>query len=59
MELPIDNNKTPFPLAIAAPRAIDGTGSALRRSFPTPGAPPIEMARLLRQLDETISRSAG
>jgi hypothetical protein len=33
-------------------RTRRGTGSALRRAYPAPGAAPEDMLRLLRRLDE-------
>lgn len=54
MEPPISNDKILVPplvpVSIAAPRATDGAGSALRRAFPAPGALPHDMLRLLREL---------
>ena len=59
MELSANLDKLPIPIAIAAPGAVDGTGSALRHAFPAPGAIPGEMLDLLRELDGRLSRSAG
>jgi hypothetical protein len=59
MEPLINHENLPVPVAIAAPRAVDGTGSALRRAFPAPGAVPAEMLRLLRELDRRLNRSGG
>jgi hypothetical protein len=59
MEPLLNNNKLLVPVAIAAPRASDGAGVALRRAFPVPGALPAEMQRLIREIDERFSRSAA
>lgn len=57
MEPLITHNNLPVPVIIAAPRSTDGTGSALRRAFPAPGALPYDLLKLLRDLDCNISHS--
>jgi hypothetical protein len=57
------NDKLPvrplIPVAIPAPSASDGAGVALRRAFPVPGALPEDLRRLLREIDEGLSRSVA